>query len=130
VLIYFIHHASTSIHAWHIIREISDELEENINYLFSEKLGDQRSIHNQWWISEIRQGFEQESYSILADGSGYISSIDYKSLMAIAKSKNLLLRIEKRPGKFIVYGSELLKAYPKENINGKLVQQINTFANL
>lgn len=125
VLIYFVHHASTSIHAWHIIREISDELEKNIDYLFSEHLGDQRSLYNQWWVSEIPTRFEQEAYPVLAASSGYIRSIDYNSLMAIAKSKNLLLRIKKRPGKFIVQGSELVKAYPKEWINGKLAKEIN-----
>ncbi|MBN3923349.1 DUF2254 domain-containing protein [Nostoc sp. NMS4] len=45
VLIYFIHHASTSIHAWHIIREISDELESNIDYVFSENLGNSHLKH-------------------------------------------------------------------------------------
>jgi uncharacterized membrane protein len=34
VLIYFIHHASTSIHAWNIIGRIGTELNDSINELF------------------------------------------------------------------------------------------------
>jgi uncharacterized membrane protein len=125
VLIYFIHHASTSIHAWHIIREISDELETNIDYLFSETFGDRTPEHKQQSVEEIPIGFDQEAYPILAAGSGYVLTIDYNDLMKIAKSKDLLLHIKQRPGKFIVQGSELVRAWPRDRINRKLTQQIN-----
>lgn len=125
VLIYFIYYASTSIHAWHIIREISDELEENTSSLFSEKFGDQLSIQSQESMYKNSKEFKQEAYPISATSSGYIRSIDYSSLMAIAKSKNLLLHTQKRPRKFIVQGSVLVKAYSKDDINDKLVKQIN-----
>lgn len=125
VLIYFIHHASTSIHAWHIIREISDELETNIDYLFSETFGDCTPRHKQQWVEEIPIGFDQEAFPILADGSGYILTIDYNHLMKIASSKALLLHIKQRPGKFIVQGSEMVRAWPRERVNRKLTKQIN-----
>ncbi len=126
VFIYFIHHASTSIHAWHIIREISDELETNINYLFSERFaGDRHIEHIGRWVEEMPVDFDQKAHRIRAAGSGYIRGIDYDRLMYIAKSKDLLLHIKHRPGKFIVQGSELVRAWPEENINRMLTKQIN-----
>lgn len=126
VFIYFIHHASTSIHAWHIIREISDELETNIDYLFSERFaGDRQPEHMGRHVEEIPVDFDSYAYLIRAAGSGYIRGIDYDRLMDIAKSKDLLLHIKHRPGKFIVQGSQLVKAWPEQNINRMLNKQIN-----
>ncbi|MEH2297309.1 DUF2254 domain-containing protein [Nostoc sp.] len=125
VLIYFIHHASTSIHAWHIIREISDELESNIDYVFSENLGYSHLEHKRQLVEEITTGFEQQAYPILATGSGYIRAIDYDRLMNIAKSKDLLLHLKHRPGKFIVRGSKLIRVFPFERGNQKLTKEIN-----
>ncbi|MEH2323665.1 MAG: DUF2254 domain-containing protein [Nostoc sp.] len=125
VLIYFIHHASTSIHAWHIIREISDELESNIDYVFSENLGNSHPNHKGQLVEEIARDFEQKAYPILATGSGYIRAIDYDCLMKIAKSKDLVLHLKQRPGKFIVRGSKLVRVFPFERGNQKLTKQMN-----
>ncbi len=125
VLIYFIHHASTSIHAWHIIREISDELESNIDELLSENVGNRHSEDKRQFIEEIATGFNQKAYPILATSSGYIRAIDYNRLLNIAKSKNLLLHLKQRPGKFIVQGGELVSVSPPERLNRRLTQQIN-----
>ncbi|WP_442948082.1 DUF2254 domain-containing protein [Nostoc sp.] len=125
VLIYFIHHASTSIHAWHIIREISDELESNIDYVFSENLGNSHPNHKGQLVEEIARDLEQQAYPILATGNGYIRAIDYDCLMKIAKSKDLVLHLKQRPGKFIVRGSKLVRVFPFERGNQKLTKQIN-----
>lgn len=123
VLIYFIHHASTSIHAWHIINEISNELESNIDYLLFENLGNHYT--KQQSTEEVRAIFAQQTYLIQATNSGYIRAIDYKYLMKIAKSKDLLLHLKQRPGKFIVQGSDLVGVFPFERGNQKLIKQIN-----
>ncbi len=125
MLIYFIHHAVTSIHAWHIIRKISSELNTSIDYLFSERLGDGMSKYKQQPSEEIPSRFSHEASTISAAYSGYIQAIDYKRLMKIAKSKNLLMRLKKRPGKFVVQGTELMMVWPGELVNQKLIKQIN-----
>lgn len=125
VLIYFIHHASTSIHAWHIIREISDELEFNIDDLLSENLGNRHPEDKGQFVEEIPTGFNQQAYPILATSNGYITAIDYNRLMNIANSKDLLLHLKQRAGKFIVRGSELIRVSPPERVNRKLTKQIN-----
>ena len=103
MLIYFIHHATTSIHAWHIIGKISDELNTSIDYLFSERIGHSR----QQLPAEISSD-DNEACSIFATESGYIQAIDRRRLMKIAKSKDLLMCLKYRPGKFVVEGSELM----------------------
>ncbi|MBD1900414.1 DUF2254 domain-containing protein [Trichocoleus sp. DQ-A3] len=125
VLIYFIHHVSTSMQASHIIREVGRELDNVIDRLFPQKIGQGKSAPEQRSVAEIPAGFEEEATPILAKESGYLQAIDDELLMKIATSKNLLLRLKYRPGKFIVEGSELVMIWPGERVNKKLTQQFN-----
>lgn len=45
--------------------------------------------------------------------------------MQIATENNLLLRIQQRPGRYVVKGSELVQIFPEEKANKKLAVQIN-----
>jgi uncharacterized membrane protein len=124
VLIYFIHHASTSIQAWNVISEVGEELDKAIDRLFPKKLG--HSAQQQGWlVEEIPTNFDEQACPILSAGSGYLQAIDTDKLMQLAKSKNLLLRVKSRPGKFIVQGSELVKVWPGERVNKKLIKEID-----
>lgn len=125
VLIYFIHHASTSIQAWHVIGEVGSDLDKAIDRLFPQKIGYGGAGDKRRWVEEIPVGFDREASPILATSSGYLQAIDDDKLMKIAKSKQLLMRIKHRPGKFVVKGSELIVLWPGERVNEKLTQQLN-----
>jgi len=124
VLIYFINHASTLIQASHIIGEVSADLNSAINRLFPEKLGYGRSQQERQ-VGEIPADFDAQAHSIKALDSGYLQEVDNKRLLKIAQSKNLLLRLNHHPGKFIVQGCELVLIWPGERVTKKLTQQIN-----
>ena len=125
VLIYFIHHASTSIQSAHIIGEVGRDLNNAIDRLFPEKIGQSFPELKHRFTGEIPVGFDQEAAPVLALHSGYIQAIDDKKLMNIAKSKDLLLRLNYRPGKYVVQGGELMRILPGKRINEKLTKQIN-----
>ncbi|MBD2039311.1 DUF2254 domain-containing protein [Microcoleus sp. FACHB-672] len=124
VLIYFIHHASTSIQSWHVIGEVSKELNHAIDHLFPQKIGQGKPEQKQQWVDEIPVNFDKEASPVLATKSGYLQAVDDKRLMKIAKSNNLLLRLKYRPGKFIVQDSKLVMVWPGERMNEKLYRQI------
>ncbi|MBD1939753.1 DUF2254 domain-containing protein [Microcoleus sp. FACHB-68] len=124
VLIYFIHHASTSIQSWHVIGEVSKDLNHAIDHLFPQKIGQGNPGQKQRWVDEIPVNFDKEASPVLATKSGYLQAVDDKRLMKIAKSNNLLLRLKYRPGKFIVQDSELVMVWPGERMNEKLYGQI------
>jgi uncharacterized membrane protein len=125
VLIYFIHHASTSIQAWHVITEVGSDLDKAIDRLFPQKIGYSESGEKRRWVEEIPPGFGKEASPILATHTGYLQAIDDDKLMKIAKSKDLLVRIKHRPGKFVVQGSELVRVWPGERVNETLTEQLN-----
>ena len=96
-----------------------------IDRLFPQKIGYGGAGEKRRWVEEIPVGFDQEASPILATSSGYLQAIDDDKLMKIAKSKDLLVRIKHRPGKFVVQGSELLRVWPGERVNEKLTEQLN-----
>ncbi|MBD2356480.1 DUF2254 domain-containing protein [Tolypothrix sp. FACHB-123] len=123
VLIYFIHHASTIIQASHVIINVSDDLEKTIKRLFPEKVGEGKT--EQDVTASILISFEEESYPIPAMKTGYLQAIDDEEIMNIACKYNLLIGLQTRPGKFLVKGSDLVRVFPEEIVNAKLVKQIN-----
>lgn len=124
VLIYFIHHAATIIQASHVISEVSADLNNAIKRLFPEKIG--HSVpESQRLFGEIPADFDLKACPIKATGSGYLQTIDDEKLLKLACKHKLLLRLKYRPGKFIVQGSDLVLACPRERVNQKLTDQID-----
>ncbi len=123
VLIYFIHHASTIIQASHVIESVSRDLNGAIKRLFPKKIG-LNPPENKLHLGEIPPAFELQAYLIRANGDGYLQAVDYQKLIEIATKHNLLIEIKSRPGKFVFQDNELALAWPGEQVNKKLTQQI------
>jgi uncharacterized membrane protein len=124
ILIYFIHHASTIIQASHVIQNVSEDLHSAIKRLFPQKIGRGES-EDSLGVEEIPMSFEEEALPIRANGTGYLQAIDDEELMKIACKQNLLLRLQTRPGKFLVQGSDLVLVFPGTEVNKKLTKEIN-----
>ncbi len=124
VLIYFIHHASTIIQASYVIEGVAKELDETINRLFPEKIGQNASTANPP-KADLPKDFYAQAYPIQSSHTGYLQIIDDEQLLKLAGQHNLLLHLALRPGEFVVKGRPLLLAYPGERINPKLINKVN-----
>ncbi len=122
LLIYFIHHASTIIQASHVISEVSADLDSATDRLFPEKIGRGLSESGRQ-VAEIPANFDEDAYPVKAAKSGYLQAIDDEKLMQIASEQELIVRLEFRPGKFVVQGSELMMVYPGKRVNQKLTKK-------
>lgn len=125
VLIYFIHHSASSIQVDQVIKKVGIDLDDAIDRLFPEKIGRSAPQQQEQHMADIAREFDRVSCSIKAGNSGYIQTIDDKQLMQIATDKKLLLRVQQRPGRFVVKGSELVSVFPEEKVNKQLIAQIN-----
>jgi uncharacterized membrane protein len=126
VLIYFIHHSASSIQVDQIIKQVGNDLDVAIDRLFPERIGRSASKQvKEESLPAIPADFEGVACPIKTIASGYIQGIDENQLMQIAKENNLLLRVQQRPGRFVVKGSELVQVFPEEKVNKKLAVQIN-----
>jgi uncharacterized membrane protein len=125
VLIYFIHHASTIIQASHVIESVATDLDQAIERLYPDRVGQSLPEPPQK-MGKLPQNFAAEACSVQANHTGYLQAIDDETLMKIACKYDLLLQLNVRPGAFVIKGSNLATVYPGERVNRMLCQQINT----
>ncbi|MCC7425007.1 MAG: DUF2254 domain-containing protein [Planctomycetaceae bacterium] len=123
VLIHFIHHVAISIQADEVIGRVSAELHGGIDRLFPERIGEagpgERSD------ADIPADFEQTSQIVASSSDGYLQFVDGDALMAFARREDVLLRVERQPGEYIVRSTPLLRLWPGHKWNEDLANEIN-----
>lgn len=106
VLIYFIHHVSSSIRAEQVIDGVARDLEGAVERLFPRTLAesgdDVEATHAE---TDFRDG-----PATTASRDGYVQWVDEERLLAIATGEGLVLRALRRPGHFVVEGEALVVA--------------------
>lgn len=126
VLIYFIHHVSVSIQADEVVARVGRELDNGIGRLFPGQLGKSGSEASKApREADLPVAFAREARPVGADEDGYLQLIDADALMALAKEEDLLLRLERRPGHYLVKGQTMIMVWPAERVTEALVGQLN-----
>ncbi|MGE0040783.1 MAG: DUF2254 domain-containing protein [Vicinamibacterales bacterium] len=125
VLIYFIHHVSVSIQADEIVARVGTELASGIDTLFPERLGEGVPAGDDAPETSLPAGFEQESTAIPAQGDGYLQFLDAEALMTLAEAEDLVFRVERRPGHYVIAGRGLVRAWPAERVTDDLRTRVN-----
>lgn len=111
VLIFFIHHVSTSIQASEIIANVARDLEGAVVRLFPEALGHDVAPAAAGATTRP-EGFESDARAVTAAASGYVQAIDGPALLALATARDAVLRIDAEPGRFVRQGTALVRVWP------------------
>jgi len=126
VLIYFIHHVSVSIQADEVVARVGSELDDGIDRLFPSQLGKPESEAAQ---ASGKVGlpaeFAREAIPVGAVEDGYLQLIDADALMALASEEDLLLRLERRPGHYLVKGQAMAMVWPGDRVTATLVDRMS-----
>lgn len=126
VLIYFIHHISTSIQADSIISAVYKDLDAAIDRHLPEK---QEHGAVEPGRNDVRaalpEGFDHDGWPVAAEKSGYLQAIDYDGLMRTAAENDFILSLHSRPGKFIAAGVHLVTVWPREHWDENLAARVN-----
>lgn len=125
VLIFFIHHISTSIQADNVIAALSRDLEKHIHRIFTEEIERDAKKETEQNI-EVKK--ETNKYAhvhhLTAVQSGYLQAIDCDNLLVIAKKNDLLLHFHHKAGDFIVYGCSIVSIRSDEKFDGDIGKEI------
>jgi uncharacterized membrane protein len=119
VLIYFIHHIAKSIQLPEVIASIARSLLHAIDVEFPELASDvdnARGIDqtdNGQSVSELLQAIDERGETILANASGYLQFVGYAQLVEIAARVDAVIRLNHRPGHFVVAGRPLATVWPR-----------------
>ncbi|GJL48784.1 DUF2254 domain-containing protein [Candidatus Nitrospira salsa] len=125
VLIYFMHHVSLSIQAPQVVAVVAEDLHHAIDRLFPNKIGEEKNTtHNHHGEKDVPADFEEMASPVRATRGGYIQAIDTDGLMNLAEEKDILIRIERRPGHFVVKKAPLVMVWPGARLDDEIVEQI------
>jgi len=127
VLIYFIHHVSISIQANEIVARVGKELIEEIELLFPENIGrGAPRIPTESPNPDFLERFEREARPIGSTGDGYLQFIDGDALMALAMQEDVVIRVERRPGHYVVATRPLALVWPGNRVTDQLIDSVNS----
>ncbi len=113
VLIYFIHHIATSIQLPNVIASIAAELSAAIEAGVGEPDwtgGAERGPP----AAELHARLDVAGGVVPAPASGYLQFVRYRTLVRIAAELDAVVRLEHRPGHFLVQGHQLATVWPAE----------------
>jgi uncharacterized membrane protein len=129
VLIYFIHHIAKSIQLPEVIAGIARDLMRAIDAEFPVAVGsvveDSRAATAPGGpgppataadplepVEEVARRIEEEGALVRASTSGYLQFVSYAPLVEIAERFDGVIRLEHRPGHFVMAGRPLAKVLP------------------
>ena len=107
VLIYFIHHAATIMQAENVINNVGTELREAIDRLYPASVGREPQLPGQLPVA-----FDSEAVPVFSEESNYLEAVDGDALMEVATKRDLVLKLDHRPGEFVIEGNPLAHAWP------------------
>lgn len=123
VLIYFIHHVATTIQAPNLIAAISDELLRATDVLFPEVEGD-GTARTTSQEPVLPDDFDAGSRPVAAKRTGYVQVLDVERLVDVASEHDLVVRLETRPGRFVVDNTTFALAYPAAHVTDEVLDEI------
>lgn len=126
VLIYFIHHAAESIQAENVIAAVSRDLQGTIGWMFPERLGEEPPEESQWVAGGVPDDFGEFTKAVPSKASGYVQGIDDGAMLNVAVERDLVLRVVKRPGQFVMNGGALVEVWPVERADEEVMERLRS----
>ncbi|MDP3126222.1 MAG: DUF2254 domain-containing protein [Thiobacillus sp.] len=126
VLIYFIHHVSVSIQANEVVARVGKELIEEIEQLFPENIGrGAPRTPTEPPNADFLDRFDREACPIGSAGDGYLQFIDGDALMALAMQEDVVIRVARRPGHYVIATRPLALVWPGNRVTDQLMDRVN-----
>lgn len=116
VLIYFIHHIAKSIQLPEVIAGIARDLLRAIDAEFPQQVSNEDSpepVGTGKSVPELLQLTDDRGGVVLASVSGYLQFVGYAQLVDIAVRTDAVIRLDHRPGHFLVEGRPIATVWPR-----------------
>jgi uncharacterized membrane protein len=120
VLIYFFHHASSSIQAEQVVDTIYEELIAEIDRTFPEN----QSAEGERLAAARATAPEEPGPAVRARHSGYVRTVDVEGLISLARARGLVICLEYRAGDFVFERTPLARVAGAGEIDRHMYEQI------
>ncbi|MDO9168565.1 MAG: DUF2254 domain-containing protein [Methylobacter sp.] len=122
-LIYFIHHISVSIQASNILAAAAQETIATVDHLFSEGLDE---ITEEEVGGQLTMFLAEQVWSAIpARKTGYIENVDVDALLALARERGIILRMERGVGEFVVENTPLVSVSGPSGLDNQITAELN-----
>lgn len=113
VLIYFIHHIPETLNVENLAAKVGRQLQRGIDDLFpdTDLDKDESDLDEDVWESGRN---ELNHVGIQSQSEGYVQTLDFDYLVKLASEKDLLVRVQYRPGDFVTQGDVVFDLWSKE----------------
>lgn len=134
-LIYFVHNISVLIQAPRVVQTVAGELDDAINRLFPERIGEsaddekasEKANHNAAIAEAERLG--EPDCEIAATKEGYIQALDGGGILEEAQAHDLIIGMRFRPGDFLRRDAVLADLWAGQEISPEAVKKIESQIN-
>ncbi|MFG2820096.1 DUF2254 domain-containing protein [Kitasatospora sp. NPDC048365] len=113
VLIFFIHHIATSIQLPRVIAGIAAELSAAIDAGAAEPRRTGAPDQGPG-AAELHARLDSAGAAVAAPASGYLQFVRHRTLVRMAAELDAVIRLEHRPGHFLVQGHRMATVWPAE----------------
>jgi uncharacterized membrane protein len=117
-LVFFFHHVAVSIQAPRLVASVAKDLDAAIDHAHP---------------GDVGRGGPEPAHEevpdpgrdaiVAAHRSGYVQLVDDAALMAIARERDLCIRLTTRPGLFVVQGNPIIVARPADRVDPAIVSR-------
>nr|MDA3935246.1 DUF2254 domain-containing protein [Actinomycetota bacterium] len=127
VFIYFIHHVSLSIQANEMVARVGTELIDGIERLFPEEVGQEAPrIPTDTPDKDFLDTLDREACPVGCAKDGYLQLIDGDTLMKLAVEADVVIRLVRRPGHYVVPDTPLVLVWPGNRVTDELTERVNS----
>lgn len=118
--IYFLHHITESIQAYHIINRLSETTCKVVKRIFSPP--GESTTHAERAVGEV--GEHQSAKEVTATSTGYIQAIDVDRLVKLAHENGLVVKLAKGVGQFLIEGRVVATASPANRVTEEVCERL------
>ena len=127
VLIYFIHHVSLSIQANQMVARVGRELLEGVERQFPERAEQEApGIPKIAPDVDFLDALEREARPVGSAEDGYLQLIDDDALMELAVKEGVVIKLERRPGDYVVLDRPLVLVWPGSKLTDRLIERVDS----
>jgi uncharacterized membrane protein len=124
VLIYFIHHIATGIQAPNLVAAIARELRDGVDHLFPD-VQESDDVRPASRSAHLPEDFAESATGAAPREAGYIQVVDVVALTKLAREHDLVIRLDRRPGRFVVPQSPFAYAAPAARVSDDVTAAIS-----
>ncbi|MBO1751784.1 DUF2254 domain-containing protein [Actinotalea sp. BY-33] len=125
VLVYFIHHISDSVQVATLARGVREELCDTVERLYPSEVGHDRDDAT---LTPARDATAQAlpvptgGTPVPAGRPGYVQSVAEEKLLRLAVRHDLVVRLEVRPGRYVLPDTTIARLHPVGAVDERLVR--------